>query len=154
MIKQITPYVIARIPITIGGRSNLVGIATAFGLAMTGMGGFLVSKIPASAAGIFGTVGNPTAYKSDAGSGLFIFMSNIFKIVGTIGAIYVVFQFIIAGYEYISANGDSKKTELAWAKIWQSILGLVIISSAFILSGVIERLTGISATKPVIWGPN
>jgi len=115
---------------------------------------FLLLTSDASAAGIFGPIGNPTIYKSNAGSGLFAFVSNLFKIAGTIGAIYVVLQFIIAGYDYISANGDSKKTELAWAKIWRSILGLVIISSAFVLAGVVERLTGISATQPKLWGPN
>lgn len=115
---------------------------------------FLLLTSDASAAGIFGSIGNPTQYKSTAGSGLFVFMSNVFKIAGTIGAIFVVVQFITAGYSYISANGDAKKTELAWTKIWQSILGLVIISSAFILAGVVERLTGISVSKPVIWGPN
>lgn len=114
---------------------------------------FQLSTRLANGQGVIGPIGNPTRYPSTAGSGLFTFMSNLFKIVGTIGAIYVVFQFLIAGYDYISANGDSKKTEQAWAKIWQSILGLVIISSAFVLSGVVERLTGISAINPVIVGP-
>jgi hypothetical protein len=114
---------------------------------------FILLTSDINAQNVVGPIDNPTRYPSNGGSGLFDFMSNIFKLVGTIGAIYVVFQFLIAGYDYISAQGDSKKTELAWAKIWQSVLGLIIISSAFILSGVVERFTGLSATKIILWGP-
>lgn len=87
------------------------------------------------------------------GAGLFLFISNLFKLAGLIGGLFMIVQFIQAGYAYISANGDSKKIEAAWAKIWQSILGLVIISSAFILAGVIGRITGINILKPTIYGP-
>jgi len=104
--------------------------------------------------GIFGNITNPaTKYPSTQGEGLFNFLSNLFKLAGLIGGIFMVFQFIQAGYGYLSANNDPKKVEAAWAKIWQSILGLVIIASAFVLAGVVERLTGISILKPSIQGP-
>jgi hypothetical protein len=105
--------------------------------------------------GIFGTVANPLAgkYDSTSGEGLFAFISNIFKLIGTLAGIYMVFQIIMAGYGYISANGDPKKTEAAWAKIWQSVVGLVIIASAFIIAGLVERFTGINILNPVIYGP-
>lgn len=96
---------------------------------------------------ITATAGQP------AGAGLFLFLSNLFKLAAVIGGIYVIFQFITAGYAYISANGDVKKTEAAWNKIWQSILGLVIISSAFVLAGVVSRITGINLINPTIYGP-
>jgi len=103
--------------------------------------------------GIFGNIVNPTTYTSSGGSGLFTFLSNILKFVGVIGGIYMIIQIIMAGFDYISASGDTKKTEIAWAKIWQSILGLVIISSAFIIAGLVGRFTGINILKPTIYGP-
>jgi hypothetical protein len=60
---------------------------------------------------------------------------------------------IFAGFQYISASGDVKKTEAAWAQIWQSLVGLLIISAAFIIAGLVGRLTGINILTPTIYGP-
>ena len=110
--------------------------------------------------GIFGNIQAPDAIQKyialgngQAGSGLLVFLSNLFKLAGVIGGIYMVFQIIIAGYSYLSANGDPKNTEKAWAQIWQSLLGMVIIGSAFVLAGVIGRITGINILNPTIYGP-
>jgi hypothetical protein len=89
-----------------------------------------------------------------AEGGLFLFIGNIFKLAGTIGGLFFIIQVITAGYEYITAGGDSKKIDAAWSKIWQSILGIIIIASAFTLAGVIERITGISILTPKLYGPN
>ena len=40
--------------------------------------------------------------------------------------IYAVFNFILAGYAFLSAGDDSKKVAGAWAKIWQTFLGLAV----------------------------
>ena len=104
--------------------------------------------------GLFGTITNPTNYASTTpGQGLFDFLSNLLKFVGIIAGIYMVAQLIFAGFQYISANGDVKKTEQAWAQIWQSLLGLVIISAAFVIAGVVGRLTGINILNPTLNGP-
>lgn len=109
-------------------------------------------------AAIFGEIKPPEDIKNyvtgNPGQGLFLFISNVFKLIAVIGGIFLIFQIIMAGFAYISASGDPKKTEAAWAKIWQSILGLLIIASAFIIAGVVERLTGLSIINPVIYGPN
>ncbi|MFA6007303.1 MAG: hypothetical protein WC784_01485 [Candidatus Shapirobacteria bacterium] len=101
----------------------------------------------------FGTILNPTSYFSEQGSGFFTFLTNIFKLAATIGGLYLVVQLIMAGFQYLSANGDVKKTEQAWNQIWQSILGLVIISVAFIIAGIIGRVTNINILNPTIYGP-
>lgn len=103
--------------------------------------------------GLFGTIQNPTKYTSTQGQGLFTFLSNILKFAAIAGGIYMIIQIIFAGYQYISASGDTKKTEAAWAQIWQSLLGLVIISAAFIIAGFVGRLTGINILSPTIYGP-
>jgi hypothetical protein len=113
---------------------------------------FLVSS--AHAANIIGPITSPlTKYTGTHGEGLFIFLGNVLKLAGTIAGIYMVIQLIIAGFTYISASGDPKKTEQAWAQIWQSILGMVVIASAFVIASVVERLTGIKIISPVIYGP-
>ncbi|MDD4937923.1 MAG: hypothetical protein PHX34_02785 [Candidatus Shapirobacteria bacterium] len=105
--------------------------------------------------GIFGTIENPTTYTSNNGSGLFTLLSNILKLAGVIAGLFFIVQIILAGYGYISANGDPKKTEAAWAKIYQSIIGLLIVASAFVLASVIGKLVGIdNILTPTIYGPN
>lgn len=104
-------------------------------------------------AGIFGTIENPTSYTSTEGSGLFDLISNILKLAGIVAGLFFIVQVIMAGYSYISANGDPKKTEVAWAKIWQSIIGLVIVASAFILASVVGKILGIDILNFTIYGP-
>jgi hypothetical protein len=104
---------------------------------------------------IIGPVDNPTPlYPSANGQGLFLFLGNVLKLVGSLAGIYMIVQLILAGYLYISANGDEKKTLQAWAQIWQSILGMIIIASAFVIASLVERFTGIKIISPVIYGPN
>jgi hypothetical protein len=105
--------------------------------------------------GIFGNIDNPTAYGSetDGGQGLFSLISNILKFAGVVAGLFFILQIILAGYGYISANGDPKKTEAAWAKIWQSALGLAIVGSAFVLASVVGNVFGIDILNPVILGP-
>lgn len=93
-------------------------------------------------------------FRTTGGQGLFLFLSNLLKFAAVIAGVYMVVQFISAGYQYISANGDAKITAMAWNKIWQSILGMVIIASAFVLAALVERFTGINIINFQICGPN
>jgi cytochrome bd-type quinol oxidase subunit 2 len=106
---------------------------------------------------IFGSIKAPVDnqyFNYTKGEGLFLFISNLFKFAGVIAGIYMVIQLITAGYLYMSTEGDPKKATQAWTKIWQSILGIVIIASAFIIAGLVERFTGIKILNPEIYGPS
>jgi Type IV secretion system pilin len=104
----------------------------------------------------FGDIQNPTAYTTgDQGQGLFTLISNILRLAGVVAGIFFVIQVILAGYAFISASGDPKKAEVALAKIWQSVIGLLIVSSAFVLAALLGRILGIDdILTPVIYGPN
>ncbi len=89
--------------------------------------------------------------EGDQGGGIFILLNRLFSLVGVVAGVFFVIQILLAGFAYISASGDPKKTEAAWAKIYQSIIGLVIVSSAFVLTAVIGRLVGMNnILDPVI----
>lgn len=109
--------------------------------------------------GIFGNITPPEAIQKfedagnvngGSGNGIFVFLSAIFKLAGTIAGIYFVIQIILAGYSYLSASGDEKKTSKAWATIWQSLIGIAIVASAFILASVIGNWLGINILNPTI----
>jgi hypothetical protein len=54
--------------------------------------------------------------------------------------IYALFNFILAGYAFMSAGDDPKKVAGAWAKIWQTALGLAIAAGAFVLAALFGQL--------------
>jgi hypothetical protein len=54
--------------------------------------------------------------------------------------IYAVFNFVLAGYSYLSAGGDSKQVQLASAKITQSIIGLTVAAGSFVIAGIVGQL--------------
>lgn len=99
---------------------------------------------------IFGTINNPTGRPSVRGSGLFDLLSSIFKLAGVVAGIFFIVQLILAGYGYISSNGDPKKTEAAWAKITQSLIGLVIVASAFVIASIVGAFLNINILEPTI----
>jgi len=96
---------------------------------------------------IFGTITNPTPQFNGV-QGFFDFLSIIFKLAGVIAGLFFIVQIIIAGFSYLSASGDEKKVAAAWGTIWQSIIGLVIVASAFVLAGVIGYMLNINILNP------
>jgi hypothetical protein len=58
-----------------------------------------------------------------------------------IGAgIYALFNFIIAGYSFMSAGDDPKKMVGAWSRIWQTALGLAVAAGSFVLAAIFGQL--------------
>lgn len=79
-----------------------------------------------------GTVKPPLPSTTTA-QGLF---TNILRIVFFAAGIWSFLNIIIAGYQFMNAGGDPKAITAAWAKIWQSLVGLVIIVSSFIFAAI------------------
>lgn len=80
--------------------------------------------------------------EKETGAGIFVLLNRLFTVIIYTAGIFFVIQILLAGFAYISASGDEKKTQAAWAKIYQSIIGLLIVSSAFVLTRVIGKLVG------------
>ncbi|OGM28035.1 hypothetical protein A3D00_05465 [Candidatus Woesebacteria bacterium RIFCSPHIGHO2_02_FULL_38_9] len=92
---------------------------------------------------IFGTVEPPPGVVQFSGGnlqGLSAFLSNILKLLIVAAGIFAVFNFILAGYAFLSAGDNPKDIEKAWAKIWQSLLGLTVAAGAFILAAIFGKL--------------
>ncbi len=93
--------------------------------------------------GIIGTINEPQELNSLGGlegGGVGSLLNLVLNILIVGAAIYTLFNFVFAGYTFLSAGGDAKKIEMAWAKIWQSILGLTIAAGAFILAAIFGYL--------------
>lgn len=81
------------------------------------------------------------------GQALFRLISSVITVAITVAGIYFVIQIITAGYLYLSSNGDPKKIDMASQKILQSLIGIIIVASAFTLATVIGRIAGINITN-------
>ena len=112
---------------------------------------------------VFGNIQNPlgTAFGSAGGyssvqGGLGLLITNLIKLT-TIGAgIWFLVNLLTAGIMYIGSNGEAEKITIAWGKIWQSLIGLLIIVSALTLTAIISKVFfGDYSTilNPVIYGP-
>lgn len=108
---------------------------------------------------LIGDISNPYTqfapqYAGLGGVGAFI--TNVLRLLFVAAGIYALFNFVMAGFEYINAGGDSKKLDKAWARIWQSLLGLIIIVASFAMASLFGYLVFGNANfilNPVIYGP-
>jgi succinate dehydrogenase/fumarate reductase cytochrome b subunit len=100
--------------------------------------------MPNSIGNIENPVPNSSIFTNTQGEGLFMLISSVLKIAGMIAGVFFVVQIILAGFAYMSANGDPKKTEAAWTKIWQSLIGIILVASAFVIASVVVYFLGIN----------
>lgn len=73
-------------------------------------------------------------------TGLTTLINSLLQIAMVIAGIWFLINIILAGFGFMSASGDPKKVAQAWEKIWQSILGLVIIVTSFLLAAIVGIL--------------
>lgn len=93
----------------------------------------------------FGNVQNPfnpqgfdvANYDSSTqGSGLIILLNNLLRFTIVLAGLYTFWNILSAGYMFMSAGGEAKNITKAWDKIWQSLIGLLIVAGSFILAAV------------------
>jgi len=70
-------------------------------------------------------------------------ISNVIGLLTLVAVIYFVIQITLAGYGFMSANGDKAKVEAARKKLTDNILGLTIVVVAFGLGALIASITGL-----------
>jgi hypothetical protein len=110
--------------------------------------------------GIVGTITNPLSKSYgnviDTKGGLIGLLTNLLRLIFVVAGIYAFLNIILAGYQYMSAAGDTKALSAAWARIWQTLLGLVIIVGSFALAALFGYLIfgdpGFML-RPNIYGP-
>lgn len=111
----------------------------------------------AQASSVVGNVTNPlSSYPSLAQGGLTQFFTNMLRVFFVVAGIVAFLNFIIAGFQYMTAAGDAKALQAAWDRIWQSLLGLILIVGSFALASLFGYLIFGRADfilNPQIYGP-
>jgi len=98
--------------------------------------------------GIFGTIDNPFSKLggsaaltgSTQGQGLVAIIGSLVKFVIVLAGLYTFWNLISAGYMFMSAGGDPKAIGKAWDKIWQSLIGLLLVAGSFVLAVIFGYL--------------
>ncbi len=117
-----------------------------------------IQKVYAGATDVIGTInpGEEFLPYGTLGSGVMQFFTNILRLVFVGAGIYTFMNLILAGFQYMSAGGDVKALTAAWARIWQTLLGLLIIVGSFALASLFGYLFFGNAgfiLNPKIYGP-
>ncbi len=114
----------------------------------------LLNNQLATAQSVFGPIEAPAGvaeFNSKAGAGannigLLIFVSNMIKVITIVAGIWVLFNFVIAGFTYITANGDSSAYAKIGEKLSFSVSGLVLIVASYTIAGIISLIVFGDAT--------
>ena len=92
---------------------------------------------------IFGTVDKPPGIKlwGDLAAGGFVdFLNSVLRLLIVAGGIWTLINIIIAGYQFISSGGKPESIQAAWARIWQSLIGLLFIAGSFVLAAIFGQI--------------
>lgn len=105
----------------------------------------LNSHLVMAAPSVFGEIEAPAGvsnFNDDAegGIGILIFISNMIKFSSVIAGIWVMFNFIFAGFTYVTSNGDSSAYGKIGEKLSLSVTGLVLIVAAYTIAGIISLI--------------
>ena len=119
-----------------------------------------------AATDIFGKINNPfptgplstdlTAATPTNPFGLIFLLNNLLRLVFVLAGLFAFLQILFAGFQFISAGGDQKQIESAWNKIWQSIVGLLIMVLSFGLAalfGILLFGDALAILNPKLYGP-
>lgn len=88
---------------------------------------------------VIGNLGN-NLEGAQTGSLATSYFINIWNTIISIGGLTVIIMFIWGALEWITAGGDSSKIEKARNRILQSIIGLIILVSSFVILGFISQI--------------
>jgi hypothetical protein len=126
-------------------------VITAVPALAQGQGG----SLPAT--GPFGTIVDPINGSTLTGPArLVVLMRNVLRLIFLVAGIYAFIRIVLAGLKFISSSGDPKGIQAAWEAIWQSLLGLVIIVSSFVIAALAGQLLfgrWDAILNPTIYGP-
>jgi hypothetical protein len=73
-------------------------------------------------------------------TGILVFLNSLLKLLFIAAGLWGFLNLIFAGYQFMTAGGDPKAVGKAWERIWQSLLGLLIIVASFLIAAIMGIL--------------
>jgi len=76
-----------------------------------------------------------------------IIIKNLLNIAIRLAGIAAFVMLIVGGFQFLTAGGDSKKTQAASNTLTYAIFGLVAVIAAWFILLFIEKFTGVKITE-------
>jgi len=98
------------------------------------------SPAPATGSSVFGSIKPPQGvdkYGDLQSGGLLQFASNGIRLATTVAGVWVMLNFILAGWKYITSSGDSKAHTEASQMMTNSVIGLAVIVGSYTLAAIV-----------------
>lgn len=73
-------------------------------------------------------------------------LTNAIKAVVSFGAVALFIMLLVGGFKFLVSSGDPKKLESARGTVTQAIVGIAIMSLAYLIIYTIEKFTGVEVT--------
>src|SRR3989344_211660 len=73
-------------------------------------------------------------------------LTNVIRAIVSLGAIALFVMLLVGGFNFLFSAGDQKKLEAARGAVTQAIVGIVIMSLAYLIILTIETFTGVKVT--------
>lgn len=70
-------------------------------------------------------------------------IGNIIGILTVFAVIWFVFQIMLAGYAFITTEGDEKKMEIARKRLTEGVIGLTLVVVALGFGSLIAKISGL-----------
>lgn len=110
---------------------------------------------------VFGQVSPPpgvAAYNTASGGdiGIWVFVGTLLRVGTVIAGLWVLLNIFLAGFQYITAGGDSGAHNKVKDRITNSVIGLALIVGSYTIAGIIGLLffgDALFILNPTITGP-
>jgi len=96
----------------------------------------------------FGPFGNLPFDVGEAAKGFNRVISAIIGVITIVAGIWFMFQFIIAGFSWLTAGGNQESVSNAQARMRNAFIGIIIVVAAWAIIGVIGSLIGLDILHP------
>lgn len=72
--------------------------------------------------------------------------TNVVRAVVALGGVALFVMLLVGGFNFLFSGGDQKKLETARGTVTQAIVGIVIMSLAYLIILTVQTFTGVNVT--------
>ncbi|KKT45476.1 MAG: hypothetical protein UW37_C0046G0005 [Candidatus Gottesmanbacteria bacterium GW2011_GWA2_44_17] len=88
--------------------------------------------------------------------GLILLFNNILKVAIYGSMAFALINFLVSGIQYIGSAGNPELVKTASARIWISLLGLLVAGGSLVLAGILGLVffgDALAIINPKVYGP-
>ena len=72
---------------------------------------------------------------------------SLVKAVVSLGGVALFLMLLVGGFNFLFSGGDPKKLEQARGTVTQALVGIIIMSLAYLILLTIQKFTGVNVTE-------